>query len=234
MTNDFYVNPFLKFARIPETELMHEKNQVSAYAKANFSESHAFIVQQLKDRLPEKFSPEKILDLGAGPGDMTSRLHRLFPKAQLTALDGSSQMLDESQIFFQSQFPEARIQFQQSLLQEFIPEDSFDLIFSNSLLHHVHDPFDFWSLVQRASDENTLIFICDLIRPSDFQIARAQVDLYAKEESDFLREDFYNSLLAAYNIEEVEKMLHATRLDHKLKLEEISDRHWVCYSKGIS
>lgn len=213
---------------------MQGKNQVSAYAKANFSESHTLIVQQLKDRLPEKFSPERILDLGAGPGDMTSRLHLLFPKAELTALDGSSQMLEESQTFFQNQLPGARIHFEHALLQEFIPEDSFDLIFSNSLLHHVQDPYDFWSLVQRASDENSLIFVCDLIRPTDFKIAKSQVDLYAKGENELLREDFYNSLLAAYNIEEVEKMLYATRLDHKLKLEEISDRHWICYSKGIS
>lgn len=36
------------------------------------------------------------------------------------------------------------MKFKKELIREFVPESPYDLVFSNSLLHHLHDPFEFW------------------------------------------------------------------------------------------
>lgn len=227
-------SPFLRFSRVPEPELMEGNEQVAAYANANFEETHESIVSSLMHHLPPRFMPASILDLGAGPGDMTGRLFKLFPNANLTALDGSISMLAHNKSYITKQFPDASAEWLSIKLQEFIPESSYELIFSNSLLHHLSDPFDFWSAIQRCSDENSFLFICDLLRPTSFQTAKDLVGRYAKGENEILRTDFYNSLLASFTIDEVEAMLRTLRLDHKLKIDQISDRHWICYSRQIN
>ncbi|HBE91962.1 MAG TPA: SAM-dependent methyltransferase, partial [Gammaproteobacteria bacterium] len=50
------------------------------------------------------------------------------------------------------------------------------------------------------------------------------VQQYASDEADILQEDFYNSLLAAYTVDEVRGQLDAYGLQH-LKVSRPSDRH---------
>jgi|JI10StandDraft_1071094.scaffolds.fasta_scaffold115132_2 trans-aconitate methyltransferase len=224
-------NPFLKFSRVPEPELMVEKEQVEAYAEANFEGAHELIILSLLNHLPQKFSPKTMIDLGAGPGDMTSRLLKCFPEAQLTVLDGSKSMMEKNKYHLNKLYPFANIKWEITSIQNYIPEFSHEFIFSNSLLHHLQDPFDFWETIQRSSNENTFVFICDLLRPSSFEKVGLLVEQYTRNENEILKKDFYNSLLAAYTIEEVESMLREIRMDQKLKVDLISDRHWICYTK---
>ncbi|NNE05177.1 MAG: SAM-dependent methyltransferase, partial [Xanthomonadales bacterium] len=63
-------------------------------------------------------------------------------------------------------------------------------------------------------------------RPESPQAAQAIVAQYAGDAPDILREDFYNSLLAAYTPEEVKRQLSGAGLD-SLGIELSSDRHWM-------
>ncbi len=228
-----FQNQILKFIRIPEEELMESFDQVEAYTKANFEEAHQFIINKLIDHLPPRFVPQTILDLGAGSGDITSRLLKLFSDSHLTNVDGSKSMIEKNEELVKKFFPNANVTWINQKIQEFIPERHFDLIFSNSLLHHVSDPYDFWSAIQRSCDQNSFIFICDLLRPEKISDVESIVNRYSKDEKPILKEDFYNSLLAAYRMDEIEQMLRLVRLDNKLKIDQITDRHWICYSKQI-
>lgn len=220
--------------RIPEPELMEDLIQVESYAKADFETAHSFLIRKFQDRLPQRFAPESILDLGCGPGDMSSRLYSQFPMANFTFLDGSEFMIDLCKKRIETMVPKKRnnkIDFKKELIQDFVPESPYDLVFSNSLLHHLQDPFEFWAAVQRSIHQDSFIFISDLMRPDSFFSASQLTKRYANEEFEILKKDFYNSLLAAYRIEEVKEMLEIVRLDTKMNLEPISDRHWICYSK---
>lgn len=220
--------------RIPEPELMEDLIQVESYAKADFETAHSFLIRKFQDRLPQRFAPESILDLGCGPGDMSSRLYSQFPMANFTFLDGSEFMIDLCKKRIETMVPKKRnnkIDFKKELIQDFVPESPYDLVFSNSLLHHLQDPFEFWAAVQRSIHQDSFIFISDLMRPDSFFSANQLTKHYANEEFEILKKDFYNSLLAAYRIEEVKEMLEIVRLDTKMNLEPISDRHWICYSK---
>jgi hypothetical protein len=71
----------------------------------------------------------------------------------------------------------------------------------------------------------------DLMRPGSFEEAAWLVELYAKGEPPLLRNDFYNSLLAAFEPEEVKAQLKEAGLDH-LAVTPVSDRHLVVSGYG--
>jgi SAM-dependent methyltransferase len=100
----------------------------------------------------------------------------------------------------------------------------FDAVLSNSLLHHLPDPLALWSEVARLGRRGALVHVMDLFRPPSAADARAIVEAAAAGEDPILKEDFFNSLLAAWTVEEVEAQLAAARLGH-LQCAVASERH---------
>ena len=113
-------------------------------------------------------------------------------------------------------------------VKEFLPDGYYDLIISNSLLHHMPDPSDFWDAVRRVSSPGTCVFVMDLIRPETADEAMKLVERYSPNEPEVLKRDFYNSLLAAFEIDEVKLQLEAAGLGY-FKTERASDRHVMVY-----
>ena len=104
----------------------------------------------------------------------------------------------------------------------------YDVIVSNSLLHHLHEPQHLWSCVNQYADTNTAVFVCDLIRSETKTAAEQLVQEYAIDEPEILRRDFLNSLLAAFTIDETRDQLKTAGLS-SLKVEQISDRHMLIH-----
>src|SRR5271165_3826570 len=69
------------------------------------------------------------------------------------------------------------------------------------------------------------VFVMDLIRPATQQAARDIVEAVAPREHPILKEDFYNSLCAAFTMEEVETQLRQARM--LLEVDQVSDRHML-------
>jgi ubiquinone/menaquinone biosynthesis C-methylase UbiE len=100
----------------------------------------------------------------------------------------------------------------------------FDVIFSNSILHHITDTARLWGEVKRVSRAGTLIFVRDLARPQSAQAASEIVQRYAGTESPLLQEEYYRSLLSAYTPAEVASQLAGAGLNG-LRVEMVTDRH---------
>ena len=66
----------------------------------------------------------------------------------------------------------------------------------------------------------------DLRRPDNEPDAKKLLDKYAADAPDILKQDFYNSLLAAYTPDEIKRQLALAGLEH-LSLAIPSDRHWM-------
>lgn len=216
--------------RTPEPELMEDEDQVEAYADADFTEAHNSLLVHLKQHLPADLKIERILDLGCGPGDMTYRLFRIFPTATLHAVDGSPLMIEAARRFFAQVAmgggAPPPVEWFCTRIQD-MPSQPYDLVFSNSLLHHVHDPALFWKTIAGSMAPASFVFVSDLMRPASEAEAHEIVERHSKKESEILKRDFYRSLLAAFRPEEVADQLQTAGLP--FQIEVVSDRHLIVY-----
>ena len=215
--------------RITEPELMDDPEQALAYGRADFEEPHSNFIKLLEGYCSPPGRIGTVLDMGCGTGDITFRIGRAFSGSVIDAIDGSAAMLLHAHegLIRKPEF-EGRIHFLHGRIQEFTPDKSYGLIVSNSLLHHIPDPADFWGAVKRLSAAGTLVFVMDLMRPGTAEEAWRLVETYSPDEPDILKRDFYNSLLAAFEIDEVKRQLKEAGLGG-LKVTRVSDRHLIVY-----
>jgi ubiquinone/menaquinone biosynthesis C-methylase UbiE len=209
--------------RVLEPELMDDERQSVAYAKADFSTSNQFFV----DSLIRDFSGlRRALDIGCGPGDVVIRLARAAPGLHITAIDGSASMIALARDAVRAAGLEGRV----TLRQGYVPGVSlestgFDAVLSKDLLHHLPDPAVLWEEIKRLGRPGAVVRVMDLLRPETHEAARRIVDAVAANEDPILREDFYNSLCAAFTQDEVRGQLIAAGLD--LRVTQVSDRHML-------
>lgn len=206
-----------------EPELMEQAEQVKAYAEADFEQPHRHFIELLQQRFNHAGFAGLALDLGCGPGDITRRFAAAYPHARIHALDGSKAMLDYAKLSLPQELA-GRIEFIHAKLPVMqLPHSGYSVIFSNSLLHHLPDPQILWKTIKQFAAPGTFVAVMDLLRPANSAEAQRFVELYAAGEPAILREDFYASLLAAFELPEIAAQLHAAALP--FTPEPISDRH---------
>jgi len=166
-------------------------------------------------------------DRGWGPGEITIRLARALPGWKVTGLDAGPHMLTHAELRLAAESLADRVRFRRSYLPDPSLEDgAWDAVVSNSLLHHLPKPQVLWQTVVRLGAPGAAVQIMDLMRPDNEKHAQALLEQYAGDAPEVLREDFYNSLLAAYTPEEVSAQLLEAGLDC-FRVESPSDRHWI-------
>jgi len=209
--------------RILEPELMVDEHQVKAYAQADFESPHQDFMRRLSTWINEPHFSGTALDLGCGPGDISFRFAKAFPLSKIHAVDGSQPMLNAALAALNTDLA-PRLHFIHGLLPDVIlPQPDYEIIFSNSLLHHLPDPQVLWQTLKNYARPGTRIIIMDLLRPANLALAQKMVKDYTANEPEILQRDFYHSLLAAFSLEEISTQL--VQADLKLHFEQISDRH---------
>ena len=210
--------------RVVEPELMDDARQVLAYAEADFSEPNSHFVELLKQHHGDHLGG-CCLDLGCGPGDICFRLAQQFPDLQIIGVDGSAAMLEYARKSQNGRDLAHRVAFEQHRLpSDDLPKHRFDVITSNSLLHHLHAPEILWQTITQCGKAGSVIHVMDLYRPQSERDAMQIVETYAAEEPDVLKKDFYHSLLAAFSPAEIASQLQEAGLTG-LTMELTSDRH---------
>jgi cyclopropane fatty-acyl-phospholipid synthase-like methyltransferase len=214
--------------RIPEPELMDEPDQALAYAKADFSEPNQLFVDTFSSLVDDVDGQSRVIDLGCGPGDICVMLAQAFSGFHMLGIDGSESMLEHAKTAISKKpYLQDRVEFRKMTLPfSSIPKGGFDYVISNSLLHHLHDPQVLWEAVKSCSKTGTQILVMDLFRPESTQAAQSIVETYAADEADVLKRDFYNSLCAAFTLDEVRNQLNAAGLTD-LSVSQASDRHLI-------
>lgn len=210
--------------RIPEPELMEDKEQALAYAGADFSD----INQDFVERFLDFANPEdgaKILDLGCGPADIPIRMASARPGVLITGVDGAKVMLDIARIDIDGKDLKGQITLVEGRMPNLpLEEKSFDAILSNSLLHQLHKPEIFWEEIKRLAKPGAAVFTIDLVRPESKEEAENIVKEGARKEPEILKKDFFNSLMAAFSLDEVKAQLEKAGLSG-LKCEKIRTGH---------
>lgn len=209
--------------RVLEPELMEDEAQVKAYAEGDFEAPHSQFIERLRAFVDEPDFSGTALDLGCGPGDISRRFARAYPMSRVHAVDGSAAMINYGKLSTADEL-RPRINFIHGLLPAVsLPQANYDIIFSNSLLHHLPDPMVLWQVIKHYAGPGARVVIMDLLRPASIDEARAMVRAYAADEPDALKRDFYQSLLAAFRMEEIAGQIAQAGLN--LDIEQISDRH---------
>ena len=212
--------------RTVEPELMNDEKQSLAYAQANFDEPNAHFINLFQETFGHNLKGH-VLDIGCGNADITIRFAKAYPDCMIDGIDGSASMLSFGRKALSNE--PVNIQNKILLIKGIVPNIKlhhldYDVIISNSLLHHLHNPDVLWQFIKSYGTKGTKIFVGDLLRPSSPEKAREIVALYAKNEPEILQRDFYNSLLAAFKISEIEEQLKLAQIDN-LSVTQISDRH---------
>lgn len=214
--------------RIPEPELMDDLEQARAYADADFSEPHQAFVRHFRERFPD-FARGQVLDLGCGPADVTMRFASAYPEVYVTGIDGAEAMLALGRELLARHDLADRVQLVQARLPAPL-ERRYDAVISNSLLHHLADPAVLWEAIRQAAKPGAAVFVMDLLRPHSIEAAEHLTATYAGAAPAVLRKDFFNSLLAAYQPDEIAAQLRGAGLAH-CKIEPVSDRHVMVWGR---
>lgn len=210
--------------RVPEKEVMDDWDNVRAYAEEDFSESDALFLNTYLECYPFVGQPRKILDLGCGPAVLTVKMAARLHGCQFDAVDASQAMLKYAEQNIALADLRQRIRVQQVYLPGVMPANDYDVVISNSLLHHLHSAADLWQTIRQCTGVSAYVHVMDLFRPRDESHLQDIVQRYAVDAPEVLKTDFTNSLRAAYTVDEIKQTLAEQRLDH-LSVREISDRH---------
>ena len=216
--------------RVPEPELMDDADQVAAYGAADFSEGDDHTLSLLLALVKATDSgraPSRVIDLGCGPGNITLRLCQTFPEAEVIGVDGAAEMLQLAQE--RASTLNLHPRFLHCPLQQLADSEllgTADLIVSNSLLHHLHQPELLWALTRQLSRPGCRVLHRDLRRPaSAAELDRLQ-QLHLPEAPSVLMDDFRASLAAAFEPQEVEHQLQRSGLEG-LSVTAEGDRYLV-------
>jgi len=218
--------------RIVEKEIMDDPKHAIAYANADFERFHSRVLKLFNIEFPDAEIKGTILDLGCGSGDITFRFAKYFPNSTVIGIDGAAIMIElanqrkgrETEFAGNIMFIEAKIPAAP------IPRIPYDLIVSNSLYHHLHNPEVLWKTILDYSSSGTKIFIVDLFRPDSEEEVDWLVNEYVGNEPEILKKDFYNSLRASFEPSEVEQQLGNIGLAG-LSVKIVSDHHLIVYGE---
>lgn len=153
----------------------------------------------------ESSKPIEVLDIGCGTGNITRKVKKRYPNAQVTCIDIAENMIDIAQ-YKMSEFKD--IKYQVVDLRDFqFGEDSYDLVISSLVLHHLQADEDKIGIYQKIYDslhEGGVFLNADHVLASSEY--REQVNL----------DEWKNFMLKSLSLDEVEEKWMPTyfREDH--------------------
>ena len=215
--------------RIPEPEVMNDPLQVDAYAAADFSGTDQAMVERISMLLESSgasfAAKARLLDLGCGPGNITARLAQRWPGCSVLGLDAADRMVAVADDRRRAAgLSRERLRYRQALLPIHRADQPADLIVSNSLLHHLHDPQQLWSSLIPLASLHCLVLHRDLRRPDSEASIDRLCQCHVADAPLVLQRDYRASLHASFTLEEVKSQLQHAGLGH-LQVVAVEDRY---------
>jgi ubiquinone/menaquinone biosynthesis C-methylase UbiE len=210
--------------RVTEPEVMDSPQEAIEYDAMDFTDVNTDFAERAVELGPLE---GLILDAGTGPARIPIFLCQRRPQWRVIGIDLAQSMLDLGL----KNIKDAGLQ--QQIELELVdakrlpyPDAHFDMVVSNSLIHHLPNPLPFLLELKRVLKPNSAIFLRDLMRPASQEILYSIVDRVAGECNDHQRQLFQDSLYAAFTLDEVKDMMQQASLEG-VKVYQSSDRHWT-------
>jgi ubiquinone/menaquinone biosynthesis C-methylase UbiE len=226
-----HLRPFMD--RILEPEVMDGPDEALVYdAMDHAAANQAFVEALLTNGLQEG----AWLDLGTGTAQIPLELclrHPMF-RGRIVAIDLSESMLDVARCHLEVARLMDRVRLNRADAKALPFEDAqFDVVFSNSIVHHVAEPETVLSEGARVVRPGGLLFFRDLLRPATVADVEQLVTRYAGQESPVAQQLFRASLHAALTLEEVRALVERIGFQAD-SVYASSDRHWTWRARADS
>lgn len=214
--------------RVLEAEVMDTWEEAIEYDSMDFTEVNTAFAQCAVDLGPPA---GLILDAGTGTARIPMIIAQMRPQWQIIGIDLSKNMLQVGAENVEKAGFQSQIQLELVDAKKLpYPDHHFDMVISNSIVHHLPDPLPFFREIKRVLKPAGAIFLRDLFRPADEKIMDSLVDQYAADCNAHQRKLFRDSLNAAFTLKEVNEIVKDAGLEN-VKVYQSSDRHWTAERK---
>ncbi len=210
--------------RILEPEVMDTWLEATAYDAMDFTAVNSAFATDAIALDPQAV---KILDVGTGTARIPILMCQQQPQYLITAIDLAQSMLIIGQRNVEAANLSQRIRLERIDSKRMTyPALEFDMVVSNSLVHHLPDPLSFFGEVKRLIKPDGAILVRDLIRPESERVVD---DLVARMGGDYdphQQQLFRDSLQAALTLTEVRGLIDRVGLP-QVRLTQTSELHWT-------
>lgn len=213
--------------RVLEPEVMDTTEDAVDYDAMDHTQVNRVFVDDLLMSWPTRERLLRVFDAGTGTAQIPIELLGRGVAAKVIAADAASEMLRLARANVSraglspvvtcvecdcKQLPDA--------------DESFDIVMSNSIIHHIPEPFLVFAECWRILKPGGLLFIRDLHRPQAEAALQALVDQYAAGTNAHQRRLFSDSLRAALTVDEVHELVQPLGIN-PASVSMTSDRHWT-------
>ena len=189
--------------RTLEPEVMDTAEEADGYDSMDHTEANASFVA----RLVELGARGAMLDIGTGPGHIPLLVCDAVPDARVVGIDLSHNMLRHAERHRSASSHAERIEYRIADAKGLdFPDDSFDAVYSNTILHHIPDPRPFLGEAWRVLRPGGALLIRDLFRPDTPERADELVTLHASDADPYQQGLFRASLHAALTPDELREV----------------------------
>lgn len=209
--------------RVLEPEVMDDWQEATAYDAMDFSAVNRDFALQAISLHPHAV---RVLDIGTGNAQIPIILCQEKSCYQVLGIDMAQSMLvlGRKNIEAAGLLQQIRLELADGKNLPY-PNWEFDMVISNSLVHHLPDPQSFFREVARLVKPNGAVLIRDLIRPDSL----AEIDRLVAEAGDYgprQNQLFRDSLAAAFTLAEIQELVTAAGMTD-YHLSQTSERHWT-------
>ncbi len=213
-------------ARVLEPEVMDTLDDARDYDAMDHSAVNATFAADFLARWGG--GADRILDVGTGTAQIPIELcRRCGFGSRITAIDLADHMLALARQNVAAAGFDGQVRIEKADAKGFRFRDGeFEAVISNSIIHHIPEPFDCLAETHRVCADGGLIFVRDLFRPPDEDTLHRLVATYVAGCNAHQTQLFADSLRAALTVDEVRYMVRCLGYAPEA-VQATSDRHWT-------
>jgi ubiquinone/menaquinone biosynthesis C-methylase UbiE len=212
-----------------EPEVMDTAEEAADYDAMDHREvNRRYVDDLLREAASRTIRPGRVLDVGTGTALIPIELCRQAGSTcEVLGIDLADAMLAQGRRNVDRAGLVDRIQLKRLDAKDLpLPDAAFDIVMSNSIIHHIPEPSACLAEMVRLVRIGGLLFVRDLFRPESGADVERLVSQYAGSESQRQQQLFRQSLHASLTVDEVRSLTTPLGIASEA-IRATSDRHWT-------